>query len=290
MSHFSFLYCWSYFTFVSRRDSEWQPEKIIVAKGNQALHRGREGRDSIVQRDIFSTKIKKNDILSYLSDVSSYWINLQNEKMLLCCWYSHFFKHNIFEKIFTLFPFVITLTPQKNKQKAASRGLSRLHKPSNCRKGIWMIFPLVGWLEFVELTVYVGLPVARGSPWTSHPWRVTNALGNKHRHKSHMERHHIMAMVWQILYSESVQWERLASSSWPVLADQIGARPSFFPGIVSAVVKSWIRAGRWDDRGAVTLRHSSCKGLAAGLSEGNWSQVELARLTVISTCWPWRKD
>ena len=125
-----------------------------------------------------------------------------------------------------------------------------------------MIFPLVGWSEVVELTVYVlqsrwlassqrvtldellsrdclyhiftnfhlkyhiillykilcrlgrGLPVAGGSPWPSPPWRATNAPGTKRRHKSHMKRHHIKEMIWQIVYSDSVQWARLASYSW----------------------------------------------------------------------------
>ena len=53
-SPFLFSYYWSYFTCVRRCDSEWQPEKIIIAKVNQALHRVREGGGCTVQRDFLS--------------------------------------------------------------------------------------------------------------------------------------------------------------------------------------------------------------------------------------------
>ena len=112
--------------------------KKLLSQKSTKLYTGSGKGGAVLYSETFyaaipSTKIKRNGILSYLSDVSSYWINLQ----LTFCWISivSLFKHNTSEKIFNLFPFVITLILQKNKQKAASLGLSQLHKPSNCRKG-----------------------------------------------------------------------------------------------------------------------------------------------------------
>ena len=167
--------------------------------------------------------------------------------------------------MFTLFPFVITLHwfLKRTNKMPRREGFHNYTSRALVEKGIWMIFPLVGWSEVGELTVYVlcsrvvglpglplargspwmsprwrvlvliffihfytiynilliykifcrlghCLPVARGSPWPSAPWRATNALGTKRRHKSHMERHHIMEMIWQIVYSDIVQWARFS--------------------------------------------------------------------------------